>query len=116
VQTASGIARAAQPALLVNLNGLFLSGSTKVCGPFAEVTCIDGTPFTELVEGPAPSSLRLNRQHPAEARVYPPGRQPPCEVLRELDRWFVVQDRTYFPLLIPSIDLNLVLELTLTPR
>ena len=38
------------------------------------------------------------------------------EVLAELKKVFDVEERRYFPLRVPSVDLNLVIGLTLTPR
>jgi len=38
------------------------------------------------------------------------------EVLAELDRLYDVEDRTFFPLRVPSVDANLVIGLTLTRR
>jgi ubiquinone/menaquinone biosynthesis C-methylase UbiE len=39
----------------------------------------------------------------------------PHEVMEELDRLFKVTNRTWFPFLVPSVNANLVIGLTLTP-
>lgn len=39
-----------------------------------------------------------------------------AEILHELESRFLITDSSYFPTRIPSIDLNLVIGLTLTPR
>jgi SAM-dependent methyltransferase len=48
----------------------------------------------------------IAREHVSTAR----------EILAELNRLFLVRRRRFFPLLVPAIDLNLCLGLTLTPK
>jgi SAM-dependent methyltransferase len=54
----------------------------------------------------SPYKWFIEREHVNTAR----------EVLAELERGFVVRHRRFFPLLLPAIDLNLNIGLTLSPR
>jgi hypothetical protein len=41
----------------------------------------------------------------------------PHEILHELDRWFVINRRRYFPFApVPAVNVNLVIGLSLAPR
>ena len=40
----------------------------------------------------------------------------PQEIFEELDRYFTIEHRSFFPLLVPSVELNLVIGLNLRPR
>jgi hypothetical protein len=39
----------------------------------------------------------------------------PAEIIAELKKLFTITHRTYFPLAVPSVNLNLVIGLTCTP-
>ncbi|MFI5043149.1 MAG: methyltransferase domain-containing protein [Acidimicrobiales bacterium] len=40
----------------------------------------------------------------------------PAEIIDELGRWFSIEERSYFPLKVPSINVNLCIGLSLQPR
>lgn len=80
------------------------------------IPCEGGTAYTLARKISAQRIFERRYQQPYQWFIEREHLNKPAEIFRELKPYFTIEHRTYFPLLLPMVNLNLCIGLTLRPR